>query len=195
MGKWAFFVPSAAFLLLAKMVAVSLFTRMTADRALEHPNRRKLFEQIVRDPGINFRGLVRASGIAAGTARHHLTILVRAGLVTEQGLGSTRRFFAGSPSGDWEHKVLLREPGLRQLYDWVAANQGATQLRVLDAMAGAGWSRSTTQHRLQRLGKSGALQVRWQGRYKRYWAGQGNPAEPAVRAPAAGSAGSGSNVV
>jgi hypothetical protein len=179
---------AAGLLLVAKIVMGVLFTRLRGERALEHPNRRLLMEHITKDPGVNFRGLVRASGIAAGTARHHLTIMVRAGVVSEQGYGSTRRFFAGTVGKDWEQQVLLREPGLRQLRDWVASNPGATQLQVLDAMALAGWSRSTTQHRLLRLSESGALQVRWQGRYKRYWTDAASaPAEAAARAAATGS--------
>lgn len=182
-------VAAATVIVLMKTLLSALFTRLSGEEALEHPNRKRLMEYITKDPGINFRGLVRASGIAAGTARHHLTIMVRAGVVTEQGFGATRRFFAGAAGGNWEHKVLMREPGLRQVYDWVATNPGATQMQVLDAMAGAGWSRSTTQHRLLRLSESGALQVRWQGRYKRYWTdGTKVPAEALARAgPGAGA--------
>jgi predicted transcriptional regulator len=191
-GKWAISMAHADPLLLANLALV-LFTRMTDDQALEHPNRRRLLDHIVQDPGINFRGLVRVSGIAAGTTRHHLTILVRSGLVAEQGYGSTRRFFAGSAGGGWEHKVLLREPGLRRLFDWVAASPGATQMQVLDAMAAAGWSRSTTQHRLQRLAEGGAVQVRWQGRYKRYWTAAAKAAGDPL--PRSAPAGSGSNAV
>jgi predicted transcriptional regulator len=180
--------PLPGSLLLAKLVVSILFTRMRGEDALEHPNRRSLMEHITNDPGINFRGLVRVSGIAAGTTRHHLTILVRSGLVAEQGFGSTRRFFAGSAGGGWEHKVLMREPGLRQLFDWVAANPGSTQMQVLDAMAAGGWSRSTTQHRLQRLSAAGAVQVRWQGRYKRYWTDAAKASgDPMSRSSAAGS--------
>jgi predicted transcriptional regulator len=138
--------------------------------ALDHPNRAKLHAIILQDPGINFRQLARASGLAAGTARHHLTVLGRAGLVVEQGFGFTRRFFAPRAPSD-AAVVLLRESSLKQLHDWIKANPGAPQLQVLDAMAPLGWSRSTTQHRLQRLVQGGALQLRCQGRFKRYWAG------------------------
>jgi DNA-binding transcriptional ArsR family regulator len=173
--------------LLVKVLFGALFTRMTGEEALEHPNRKKLVEQIAKDPGINFRALVRVSGIAAGTTRHHLTILVRSGVVTEQGFGVTRRFFVGRVGGDWEHQVLLREPGLRHLHDWVSANSGVTQMQALDAMAQAGWSRSTTQHRLQRLCEGGALEARWQGRYKRYWAkGSKAALAPLAQAPPVG---------
>jgi DNA-binding transcriptional ArsR family regulator len=178
---------AAGLLLLVKVLFGALFTRMTGEEALEHPNRKRLVEHVAKDPGINFRALVRVSGIAAGTTRHHLTILVRSGVITEQGFGATRRFFAGQAGGDWEHKVLLREPGLRHLHDWVAANPGVTQMQALDAMAGAGWSRSTTQHRLQRLCEGGALEARWQGRYKRYWAAGSKAASaPLAQAPPVG---------
>lgn len=178
---------AAGVVLLVKVLFSALFTRLSGEEALEHPNRRLLVDRIAKEPGINFRGLVRASGIAAGTVRHHLTILVRAGIVTEQGLGSTRRFFAGRATDGWEHQVLLREPGMRQIHDWVAANPGATQLEVLDAMAEAGVSRSTTQHRLERMCERGAVEARWQGRFKRYWPRNAAPAGPSPRVAAPGS--------
>jgi len=168
---------------LLKLVAWPLFTRLGGPEALEQPNRRALHALIVADPGINFRELSRRSGIAAGTVRHHLTMLARAGLVVEKGFGATRRFFpVGRADGAWEHVVLMREPGLRELHGWIEAHGGAAQSAILDAMAAQGWSRSTTQHRLQRLAESGSLHVRWQGRFKRYWVSAQQPdGEPLVR--------------
>jgi predicted transcriptional regulator len=137
---------------------------------LEHPNRRRLCDIVRQEPGINFRSLVKKSGIAAGTTRHHLTKLVRGRHLIEKGYGIQRVFFPYDHRfvDSWPHQVLLREVPLRAMRDWIAANPQQPQTAVLNAFAAHGWSRSTTQHRLQRLEMAGVLHVRWRGRYKLY---------------------------
>lgn len=139
--------------------------------ALENPARHRLYDAVKADPGINFRALSRATGLAGGTTRHHLTKLVRSGHLAELGFRCSRRFFPNEAkyAQDWETRVVLRESPLKELHDWVQANPGRPQRGVLDAMAARGWSRSTTQHRLGRLVDRQVLQVRFQGRYMLYW--------------------------
>jgi predicted transcriptional regulator len=157
-------------LLILKFFAGALFTRMSPEKALEHPRRQAIFEQVRHNPGINFRQVVRATGIAAGTVRHHLTILERAGHVIEKAHGSTIRLFEnhGKFNETWSRIVLLREPELALLHTWLEQHGPAFQKDVLDAMSRHGWSRSTTQHRLGRLVRGGAVSIRQQGRWKSY---------------------------
>jgi predicted transcriptional regulator len=142
---------------------------------LQHPRRQLIFGYIQAHPGATFREVARGTAVATGTARHHLGVLKRRGLVMERPHRSTTRFFEnhGLYDATWSCVVLLREAPLRELHSWLAANAGAPQKDVLEAMAGQGWSRSTTQHRLQRLVEGGAVEVRLQGRLKIYWAGGG----------------------
>ena len=139
--------------------------------ALEHPSRRRLYDAVKADPGANFRALGRATGLAAGTTRHHLSKLVRAGCLAELGFRCTRRFFPNEATyaQGWETRVLLREAPLKEVHDWVHANPGRPQKDVLAAMEARGSSRSTTQHRLSRLVDRQVLHVRFQGRLMLYW--------------------------
>lgn len=153
--------------------AGGLFTRNHGD-PLEHPRRRRLHDYILQNPGASFRELVRNCEIAAGTARHHLSVLVRNGVLMEKRHRATTRFFEnhGRYTNSWSNVVLLREPALGQLHAWLVANPGSAQKEVLAGMLETqGWSRSTTQHRLTRLLTGGAITMRYQGRLCIYYAG------------------------
>lgn len=163
-------VAAASVLALIKFLLMPLFTRLSKDQALEHPRRKQIFEYIQRHPGANFREVARNTSIAAGTVRHHLNVLERAGQVVEHSHGSTVRLFEnhGKFQHDWADRVLLREPALGQLHAWLKDNPGSPQKVVLEAMEVEGWSRSTTQHRLSRLVDGGIVSIRLQGRLKLY---------------------------
>ncbi|MEA3189728.1 MAG: hypothetical protein QOD77_310 [Thermoplasmata archaeon] len=152
------------------MLALGLFTRFSKEKALENENRRGLYEAILQNPGIPFRELVRRSQVAAGTARYHLTVLVRAGLVVEKSHHNLLRFFEnhGKYEATWAQVGLLRDASLRQLHEWMQASGPRPQKDILAAWEAQGWSRSTTQHRLRRLVQDGLLQVVEHGRYKVY---------------------------
>ncbi len=151
-------------------LGVILFTRNLKD-PLAHPRRQRIHAYVRDHPGANFREVVRGAECPAGTVRHHLTVLVRAKVLMERPHGSTLRFFEnhGKFDATWSNVVLLREPELQALHDWIERHPASAQKDVLNAMEAAhGWSRSTSQHRLARLVEGGIVQLRIQGRLKMY---------------------------
>ncbi len=177
----------AAALALAAKFAIGLLTTRQAQSPLAHPNRRKLYDYILANPGGTFRELVRATGIPTGTARHHLGVLRQASLIQQHGHKATLRYFEnhGRFDDSWNTVVMLREGELATLHAWLVEHPGSKQREVLDAAASQwGWSRSTTQHRLGRLATEGLVGIKSQGRMKLYTAakraplplrGQGSP--------------------
>jgi predicted transcriptional regulator len=161
---------TASAALILKFLLAPLFTRLTKEQALEHPRRKQIFDYIRDHPGANFREVARNTGIAAGTVRHHLNVLERSGQVVEHNHGSTVRLFEnhGKFDQNWSDLVLLREPALGTLHDWLKGHPNSPQKAVLEAMEANGWSRSTTQHRLSRLVDGGVASIRLQGRLKLY---------------------------
>jgi predicted transcriptional regulator len=157
-------------LAVAKLLILPLFTRLSREKALEHPRRKAIFDYIHDHPGANFREVARNTGIAAGTVRHHLNVLRRSEVIVEHAHGSTVRLFENQLrfQQNWADLVLLREPSLGLLHDWLKANPGSPQKGVLEGMEAHGWSRSTTQHRLARLVDGGLASIRLQGRLKIY---------------------------
>jgi DNA-binding transcriptional ArsR family regulator len=162
-----------------------LFPLLTRNRdPLAHPRRRTVYDFIQGNPGMNFRELGRRTGIPTGTLAHHLRVLKRADLLMEKVHGPTRRFFEnhGRHENDWKAVIVLREPGMVELYSCVKRIAPCNQRTILDEMALQGWSRSTAQHRLDRLTEGGLLRSQWQGRMKFY-------ALPDVEAPNAKGSG------
>lgn len=152
------------------LALVCLFTRLDMDSALEHPNRRALFDYIDENPGTTFRELIRATGLAAGTARHHLAVLTRCDVLIERPFGQTLRYFHCDQEqiGDWDAVVVLREPDLDRMYRWLLDHPDVMQREILDAAESWGWRRSTAQHRLRRLVENDLALVRHLGRSKAY---------------------------
>ncbi len=139
----------------------------------QNENRQQIYDFISNNPGTAFRELVRDTGIPAGTARHHLSVLARCGLIREERHRNTLRFFRSDSrfATDWAAYAVLRAPQLRRLHAWLLANPWTIQRDVLDAAADAwGWSRSTTQHRLARLVDEGLATAHPRGRCKVYTA-------------------------
>ncbi|MHB1260924.1 MAG: helix-turn-helix domain-containing protein [Thermoplasmatota archaeon] len=135
-----------------------------------HPRRRSLLAFVHDNPGAGFREIARKTGIPPGTARHHLTILMHSGMIVELPHGNTKRFFANDEHHEesWSTTVLLRDPALAVLHAWLKDNRMASQRHVIEAMQRNRWSRSTTQHRLQRLVTGGAASIQLQGGLRLY---------------------------
>lgn len=169
-GATAIASAAIGLVVLLKLVVIPLFTRLSKQEALEHPKRQRIFAYIQEHPGANFREVARQTGIASGTVRHHLTVLERAGHLVEHAHQGTVRLFEnhGKFDHNWADLVLLREPPLAQVNDWLKANPASPQKDVLEAFERLGWSRSTTQHRLARLVDGGLVSIRLQGRLKIY---------------------------
>lgn len=159
----------------------ALLTRLPPDKALENENRRKLYAYITANPGATFREVLRGTDMAAGTARHHLTVLARSKMIVEHGHRSTLRFFEnhGKFDATWTSVVLLREDDLSKIYQWLTTHPNAFQRELLEHAESAWrWSRSTTQHRLARLIDGGLVEVSQAGRRKFYHAVAPEAAEP-----------------
>lgn len=143
------------------------FTRISQEEALEHPKRQVIYDYVLKAPGATFREVVRETGYATGTTRHHLTILKRSKAIMEQKYAQTLRYYEnhGKYDDSWDTVALLREPELAELHEWLMANPGMNQKSIIAAFD---WSRSTVQHRLNRLVDGGLAVIRPMGRQNLY---------------------------
>jgi DNA-binding transcriptional ArsR family regulator len=153
-----------------KLLLQPLVTRMSPQDALRHPRRRTIYDYVVAHPGSNVSDVSAATAIGSSSLRHHLNVLQRAGHIVQKPHKSTLRVFQnhGMYDHNWNEVVLLREPPLARLHDWLLKNPHATQRKVVDALGAEGWTRSTVQHRLGRLVSGGLVEVRHAGRRKIY---------------------------
>ncbi len=184
--------PTLAIMNPAKLSHVAFAYAITAEEALENPRRRSLISRIRRHPGATFRELLRRTEIPSGAARHHLEILKRCSLIDEKRFHQTSRFYLPGSASDqhWRAIAVLREEPLAELHELVDAEPGLRQVDIIDrARDDLGWSRSSTQHRLQRMEDEGLVRSVRMGRIRRYFTtGEGDPALDALRATQAADA-------
>ncbi len=175
-------IAGAGILALLAKLALALLTKTRSAPALAHPRRRVLHAFIEAHPGATFREVVRGTSIPTGTARHHIAVLKHANLIMEKPHNQTLRYFEnhGRFNDSWNSVVILREPDLHALHQWLLKNPGAVQKEILEWATSKGWGRSTTQHRLKRLEAEGLVKMTPRGRWKEYTAQQRAPV-PASR--------------
>jgi predicted transcriptional regulator len=127
---------------------------------------------------LGFRSLARQSGIASGTARHHLGILERQDLIWTQRRDQRLLHFPGpKPALELQRANQVRATldfVDRAFLAYVDARGCVHQKMVLAAYCMM--PRSTVQHRLKRLVRWGVLTETWMGRYKAYRIAKDDPA-------------------
>jgi DNA-binding transcriptional ArsR family regulator len=162
---------TAAAILVYKIITAGLFTRLFEDRAIQNPRRKRIQDYVQRHPGATLRELSRATGIPRTSLRTHVIILLRGRVLREVGQGVNRHFFpAKTPDQDWPAAILLRDPAMQRLLDWLRRHPEAQQKNALDHAETWGWQRTTTQYRLGKLVKGGLLDTRKQGKTRTYTA-------------------------
>lgn len=143
-----------------------------AGRSRGEERREHVLRILVEKPGVNFRELVRSTGIPNGTLRHHADMLCRTGKAWWIRDGCKIRYFAGSrPPEPTVVRLVQRvvlDGDLAQVHERVREMGEPSQSAVLDSFPDK--PRSTVQNMLERLTARGLLVVRLQGRYKVYTA-------------------------
>jgi DNA-binding transcriptional ArsR family regulator len=134
---------------------------------LEQPNRRRIVQHLIVQPGDHFRSIARALELSIGTTRHHLSVLAKQGLVRSERIGSRCRYYAlmGGPrlSMNETYRRYWRSRDLRMRV-W-STLQRVHDARPSSVAAALGVSRQLAGYHLKRLALSG-LVLADAGRYR-----------------------------
>jgi len=127
----------------------------------------RIYRHLLLLPGDHFRSIVRSLGIAHGTASHHLTVLVRKGLVSVDRPNGRCRYYPRGAGAEAERNQLyqkhwnFRDLRLRVLF--VTKNLGAAKAAAVARTLGI--SRQLASYHLERLVDLG-LVSREDGHYR-----------------------------
>ena len=111
------------------------FRRITASNVLDHPERCLVFRIIRDNPGIDFSGLSRDSGMNINTLRYHIDTLVYHGKVTvSRGRGIFRYFENHGRYSEFERHALpyTRDQVSKSLLSVIEKFPGVTQNSLAD---------------------------------------------------------------
>ena len=91
----------------------------------ENLTQREVYDFIVSNPGIQFRGICSGLCIAVGTAEVHLGVLKKAGLISFVRDGKYKRFFASKKFSQTEMKLIsiLRHESIRKIVEKLSSEK------------------------------------------------------------------------
>jgi len=99
--------------------------KVTQPSLISNSTRTEVYNFVVANPGIQFRGICTGLGIAIGTAEFHLGILKKAGLISFVRDGKYKRFFVTKKFSAREMKLisLLRHETTREILKTIAVEK------------------------------------------------------------------------
>ena len=134
----------------------------TQSTPIDNATRADVYEFIVANPGVQFRGICAGLDIAIGTAEFHLGVLKKAGLISFVRDGKFKRFFASKRFSQTEMRLLslLRHETARAIIKKViaekAVNHSALASHLFMTSQGLTWQMS-------RLKGAGIVQESYSG--------------------------------
>lgn len=154
---------------IAAFLLAPLASRLQRSDLLENETRRKIYELIDEEPGINLRGLADEVDVAWGTLLHHLKKLEDNHLVKSERYGKYRRFFKNGSTyteAEQERLAALSKPSTARVAEYILQNPGANQSEIGDQI---GVTASTILFHVKRLKEVGLVEEKREGRYVHYY--------------------------
>ena len=124
--------------------------------------RAEIYDFIVANPGVQFRGICAGLGIAVGTAEFHLGVLKKAGLISFIRDGKFKRFFAAKKFTQTQMNLLvaLRHETSRAIITKIAAAKTAGHCELASWL---GISSQGLTWQMSRLRQRGIIQESYNG--------------------------------
>ncbi len=134
----------------------------------ELSTRRRIYEEIVLNPGLHFRELQSRLNLPTGVLEYHLGVLEREGIIVSKFDGRYRRLFPNTTMTREERKIMgaLRSKIGRQIVIFLIEHG---KMRHSDLAANLNLSPSTLSYHLTKLIKSGIIAFESSGRERFYY--------------------------
>jgi len=138
-------------------LVILVFTRIRKRRALHHPKRDNLYQQIQNQPGIHAAELQQQTGLARGTMDHHLKSLEQHGMVRSYTDGTNKRFVPG------EMKTVTDRPDnpRQMILDFLKNGPGTSQKEIAEQL---GLPLQTVNYHVNNMKIEGILKIEYEGK-------------------------------
>ena len=135
---------------------------------LFHPTRKKIFEVCFTRPCCTQNGLARQAGVSPATAKYHLDLLLRGGLVSELRKGKNRLFYPTGLLGrdDIERSAMMEDPRVGDVYRLISGRPGLAQK---DLAGDLGRTHQSIIRAVSKLIAAGQIRQAREGRHVRYF--------------------------
>lgn len=129
--------------------------------------RRRIYEEVVMNPGLHHRELQRRLSLPSGQLEHHLRYLLKRELIVSRREGGYIRYYPAEGLKESEKRALsfLRQEIPRAIMIYLLQNPGATHREILGGVKVSG---ATLTYHLKRMVSRGVVVEESAGREKHY---------------------------
>ncbi len=149
------------------LAALPLFSRIERSELLDNPVRARVHQVITQDPGLSVSEVRLRTGIAWGTAVHHLRRLEDNGMVVSVSQRAHRRYFAAdTPAAAQRTAVaVVMHPTARRIANLVSLQPGIDQTGICRTL---GLNNPAASKHLRQFAGQGLVLVERDGRSRLY---------------------------
>ncbi len=140
--------------------------RRTRPDSKKHPVRKIILDLILDRPGVRHDEVWKFAHVSRNTARHHLTIMARSGLIQKVLVRNVTAYFPNGHSSDMvAHALLMRAPRAMDVAALIAGHPNISQQELTSTL---GVSRKVFRRGADMLVKNGLVEERRDGKKRRY---------------------------
>jgi len=123
--------------LVSGQIALDYEAQESQSPSISNSTQAEVYDFIVANPGIQFRGICTGLNIAIGTAEFHLGVLKKAGLISFVRDGRYKRFFAFKKFSSKEMKLisLLRHETIREILKRITAEKAVPHSKLASQLS------------------------------------------------------------
>jgi len=135
---------------------------------LDLETRKKIYECIIKSPGLHFREVQRRTNLATGTLDYHLHFLHKNGLIRAEKSGRFTRYYASEVAYDEQEKSLLsilRQGHARRIIIHLLQSKKSNASKISES---TGLSPSNLSWYLKLLEEKGIISHGKKGRFRFY---------------------------
>lgn len=136
------------------------YSRFDDSDPLEHDRRAALYERVEDSPGLSLTSLAEETDVPLSSARYHLRVLEREGLVVDRKIRGKRRFVPPGADND-ERVAALRDEATARVLDALARNGPSSVSALADDLER---DPSTVCHHLDGLEEAALVERHREGR-------------------------------
>ena len=114
--------------LIASLVLFALYSKIRADRLMDHDTRRKIYKYIEENPGEHLRSIKKGLALPMGVLTHHLTRLETEEMVKVRQSGQYKRYWTYNVPVDGNPYLSETQ---RKVVDTIRKHPGATPVELV----------------------------------------------------------------
>jgi predicted transcriptional regulator len=163
--SFAFFYQILLIITIALVVSLIMYSKIKRENMLKNAVRKRIFDYIIENPGMHYRGILNDLDLPMGVLTYHLNRLEKAQYIRSRQDGMYRRFYTKGPKTEMRFFLSDIQESILSV---IKENQGISQSKIAEKIQ---VSRKVVNYHVNILDQAGLIFVESHGRESACYSG------------------------